>query len=80
MDCDLVKKQNKETLLVRKKIQIYKESEKELIIEWKSSKRNDIIADCLGYMFYNISEYENLDVFESSSSGKKKEIDEVKKK
>lgn len=52
-------------IIAKKCVQIYKKGEKQLIIEWRSSKINDIIGDCIGYMLYNISTYENIDAFEN---------------
>lgn len=47
-------------------------------MEWTSSKLNDIVGDCIGYMLYNLSDYENVDIF--SEGNKKKEIDKVRLK
>ena len=61
-------------IIAKKCVQIYKKGEKQLIIEWRSSKINDIIGDCIGYMLYNISTYENIDAFENQQSVKKIDI------
>jgi hypothetical protein len=48
---------NCETILVRDLITVYKDSEDKLVLEWRSSDLANIIGDCLGYMFYNITDF-----------------------
>lgn len=55
-------------LRIREDMVIYKEGEKELIMEWSSSKINDIIGDCIGYMLYNIADYKDIDIFSKNSN------------
>ena len=80
-DSTILKMKDGKTINIRNSILIRKKSEKELILEWTSSKKNDIIGDCIGYMLYNMAEYEDLDIFGgvSSSTGEKGKNDEKKK-
>lgn len=52
---------------LQKEIQVYKDDAKnELIFEWKSSKKNDIICDCLAYMMSQIPDVKDFDIFKDS--------------
>lgn len=53
---------------IRNEIFIHKENEEHLVMEWTSSKFNDIIGDCIGYMLYNVADYEDIDVFGPENS------------
>lgn len=53
-----------EAIRLQKDILIYKdETKEELIFEWKSSKKNDIICDCLAYMMSQIPKIKDFDIF-----------------
>lgn len=55
---DVVLKENQ--VIVKNLIFIKKDESENLIISWRSSQQADIIGDCLGYMFYNMSFYEEI--------------------
>lgn len=62
-DLSILEFENKTVIKIRKNIVIYKDSEDELIMQWTSSEVNDIIGDCIGYMLFNIADYEDVDIF-----------------
>ena len=58
---------NRPAILVQGEILISKvENKDQLAIEWKSSKKNDIIADCLGFMLSQIPHDTAIDIFNDS--------------
>lgn len=61
--CQILKSDGGRRIEINKEVFVQKSSEHELVIEWVSSEKNDIIGDCLGYFFYNLAQFEGVDIF-----------------
>jgi hypothetical protein len=58
-----------EAIRLQLDILIFKdENQERLVFEWKSSQKNDIIADCLAYMMSQIPDIQDFDIFHKSYS------------
>ena len=52
-----------ERIEIGEDISLVKLKNNEVVIEWVSSERNDIIGDCMGYLLYELNQYDDLDMF-----------------
>lgn len=50
-------------LTVDGEVSVSKSGPLELLVEWSSSEKNDIIGDCLGYFMFELEQYDNIDMF-----------------
>lgn len=56
---------DRECIQVNKEILLYQLTSNEIIIEWVSSEKNDIMGDCLGYFLYNLAQFDDIDMFKN---------------
>lgn len=51
-------------ITIHDEVSVKKGSQDELVIDWTSSERNDIIGDCLAYFLYELNQHDDIDMFQ----------------
>lgn len=52
-----------DSIVVNGEVTISKIASGELVLEWLSGEKSDIIGDCMGYFLYELEQYDDIDMF-----------------